>query len=522
MSGIVKRPETDDPGAWRTYWQTTGALWRSEPEIGAPRQAFLRERLEIAPDIQGGVYPFGGISLTRADVEWLIAHAAEQVKQPAPVTFARPATPEAAQQPFPYAPSPMSQAYPYLQYPSQVFPYPPTVTGAIADVTALPASPQPYPYPSGSPYVTPSSTETSAHDTAPGLDLRGADMRGVNLRGLPLTRLRGGLTQDEWRATPPDRRGQAGARFDRADLSQATLDGAILGYASLRETWLYQTDLTAADLSAAHLEDARLYQTSLEGSNLYQAHLEQARCYQTRLAGADLRRAAFDGETALDEISLTDSAHGPARLADVRWGGANLTVVPWDQLIMLGDERDARARRTADGAIKRRHRRLLEYQVAERATRQIAVALQGQGIGEDAARFTYRAQNLQRKVYRRRGGRYIGAWLFSSFLAALTGYGYRMGRILIAYALAVFGFAAVYFALGAGCSAGANVCGAQPLWKSLLAALVISVTAFHGRVFSVQPQPASALGVITAVEAIVGLVIESVFIAMLTQKFFNR
>src|ERR1700680_3550522 len=32
-----------------------------------------------------------------------------------------------------------------------------------------------------------------------GLDLRGADLRQADLRDLPLTRLRGGLTREEWR-----------------------------------------------------------------------------------------------------------------------------------------------------------------------------------------------------------------------------------------------------------------------------------------------------------------------------------
>ncbi|HUY78455.1 MAG TPA: pentapeptide repeat-containing protein [Ktedonobacterales bacterium] len=513
MSQTTQRPATDDPSAWRAYWQTSGVRWRSEPEIGEPRQAYLRERLGITPDMSHGVYPFGAIPLTRADVEWLIVHAAEEEsKQPTLVPVSQPATAPAIQIAFP-------NVFPYA--PVQAYPYPSTVTGAIVDVTAPPASP-PF-YPPGLTDLESSTSGVKPLNEAPALDLRGANLRGINLRGLPLARLRGGLTQDEWRATPPDRRTQAGVQLDKADLSQATLDGAILGYASLRETWLYQTSLIGADLSAAHLEDSRLYQTHLESANLYQAHLDHARCFQTLLAGADLRRVAFDGETTLDEISLSDTAHGSAQLADVRWGDANLTVVPWEQLTLLGDERDARAKRTNDGKIKSRHRRRLDYQVAERATRQLAVALQAQGMSEDAARFTYRAQNLQREVYRRRGWRYFGAWVFSGFLATLTGYGYRMGRILIAYALAVFGFAAIYFALGVGCSAGSGACTSnQPLWKSLLAALVVSVTAFHGRVFSLQPQPASALGVITAIEAVVGLVLESVFIAMLTQKLFSR
>jgi len=59
-------------------WQSphTRCSWRTGPEIDAERQKFLTERLAIAPDIQRGIYPFKDVSLTRADIEWLlITHA---------------------------------------------------------------------------------------------------------------------------------------------------------------------------------------------------------------------------------------------------------------------------------------------------------------------------------------------------------------------------------------------------------------------------------------------------------------
>ena len=54
-------------------------------------------------------------------------------------------------------------------------------------------------------------------------------------------------------------------------------------------------------------------------------------------------------------------------------------------------------------------------------------------------------------------------------------------------------------------------------------AVLTSVTAFHGRVFS-EPflHPDEPQLWVTAFEAIAGLVIEGVFIAMLTQKFFGK
>ena len=48
--------------------------WQTEPAISPERQQFLRERLQTQSDIQRGVFPFGGIALARADIEWLLVN----------------------------------------------------------------------------------------------------------------------------------------------------------------------------------------------------------------------------------------------------------------------------------------------------------------------------------------------------------------------------------------------------------------------------------------------------------------
>ena len=68
-----QRPTANDPVAWKIYWEAMGQLRRTEPEISMERQQFLKERLSIIPDLKHGIYPFTGIKLNRADVEWLIA-----------------------------------------------------------------------------------------------------------------------------------------------------------------------------------------------------------------------------------------------------------------------------------------------------------------------------------------------------------------------------------------------------------------------------------------------------------------
>src|SRR5262245_42083021 len=68
-----QRPADDDRAGWRAYWQTLQQPWRTEPELDAERQGPLARRREITPSIREGAYPFGGMTLGRAEVEWLLA-----------------------------------------------------------------------------------------------------------------------------------------------------------------------------------------------------------------------------------------------------------------------------------------------------------------------------------------------------------------------------------------------------------------------------------------------------------------
>jgi len=106
----------------------------------------------------------------------------------------------------------------------------------------------------------------------------------------------------------------------------------------------------------------------------------------------------------------------------------------------------------------------------------------------------------------------FGRWLFSLLLALLSGYGYRIWRILAAYLLTVSVFALAYFVLGM------HHTPHLPLAQAFLE----SITAFHGRVFSEQFSPNTLQIWLTALEAIAGLIIEGVFIAMLIQRFFGK
>ena len=134
---------------------------------------------------------------------------------------------------------------------------------------------------------------------------------------------------------------------------------------------------------------------------------------------------------------------------------------------MLGDEQEAKQKKYRNGLMKNQDRRLNEYQAAIRAYRQLAVALQSQGMNEDAARFAYRAQKLQRVVFRLQ--RKFGKYLFFAFLDTLAGYGYKPVFTVLWYLGTLSVFALLYLLFG---------------HVGILGAFILSLTSFHGRGFS--------------------------------------
>jgi uncharacterized protein YjbI with pentapeptide repeats len=413
MSGNPpERPTTDDPAAWRAYWQAQGMPWRTEPEICAERQTYLGERRAVPPDIDRGIYPFKDITLTRADVEWLLAtHESGGIRGPVDWT----------------APKQRNRE---------------------------------------------------------GLDLCGVDLRGVDLQHLPLARVRCNLSNAEL----PDHGSDDDSQL--VTMAVAHLEGANLSYAHMENMLL----------RAAHLDGATLRRAVLDGTTLYSAWLVGANFARASLAGVNLRRAVMDETTNFYGASFCSREYGGVALRDAHWNGADCTVVDWDQLKQLGDERRLVGRRSVN-----------DFQKVVRAYRQLAVVLRAQGLNEHSDRFAYRAQVMQRRLLLRQGHllRWLGSWL----LDALAGYGYRPMRSVASYVVVIGLFAAVYFLLG-----GAH---AQPVsWNE---AIVISMTAFHGRgFFATAFQPADPQAALAAVEALVGLLIEITFIATFTQRFFAR
>ena len=412
----VPRPALDDQDAWKAYWATQGQAWRTEPEIDMERQRELSERRVIDPDAKEGIYPFSGIKLSRADIEWLLA------------------THENGRGPIDW--------------------------------------------------------NDEKQRKREGLDVRGADLNGVNLGKLPLARLCGGLSSDVFTT---EEHQLAAVQMRKTVLTEAQLEGARLREAQLKGAWLVGARLKNASLMGAQLERAHLMWAQLE-------------------------------HVALREAVLADKEGIGPQLVDVQWNDINLTIVDWSQIKILGDEYEARQRKSSNGKPKNKTRQIGEYREAVRANRQLVALLQSQGLNEDAVRFAYRVQVLQKHVWwlliTQRGikinqrSQALWAWIFSWFLFLLAGYGYRPSRSFLAYFLVISGFATAYYLLG-------HTVGPA---LSPLGAFVFSMTSFHGRGFFPGSDISldDPLTVLAALEALVGLIIEVTFIATLTQRFFNR
>jgi uncharacterized protein YjbI with pentapeptide repeats len=474
-------------------WQARDFTWRTEREIDNERKAYLTERLAIAADSQRGIYPFKGIALSRADIEWLlIAHEDGH----GPIDW----------------------------------------------------------------------SDKQRH-TRLGLDLRGADLRQINLHGLPLVRMIGGRNWTVQFPSTDEQRDMGRVHLEGADLSQAQLqeaflggahlEEAFLGGASLQGAYLKETHLEGAHLEGVHLEGANLEGAYLEGAHLKGAHLEGATLLGAHLEGAslegahleganlvgaslrgkpvpadylkrvrqwdkdvlppaNLQGAFFDTKTTMEDIILGGERFGFVSVADVHWGGVNLSVVDWDVVTILGDER--RALQTTW---------LFNYRQAVRAYRQLATALREQGLNEEASYFAYRGEVLQRKVLwkqmlqlRRQGRKGLPqlvqkmvSYLLTWPLDLFAGYGYKPMRALIIYLLTIVGFMLIY----------AVMATAQHFHLSWSQLFIVSMTAFHGGAFLPnQFSLDSPLSFVSAIEAFVGLLIEVSLIAAFAQRFFRK
>lgn len=346
-----------------------------------------------------------------------------------------------------------------------------------------------------------------------GLDLRGGDLRNQNLQGLPLTKLQAGIYWTEGsRSLTRAQIHEASIHLEGADLRSCQLQGAKLYHAYLQNAVLGEAEVQEAQLNEANFQSTILMRCNFERANLEDVHFEGAFLLQAKLGGTNLVGTFFSAACELDGVNLCDENNHYPILVDTNWGDAVLAVLDFESLPITGDEQKAHQTHTTDGEPKDRATRLREYRRAVRANRQLSLALDAQGLSEEAARFAYRAQKLQRRVLAWQG-RY-GQYFFSVFLDLLAGYGYKPSRSFLAYLLVNFTFATAYYLLGPS----------QGLSLTPLEALVFSLTSFHGRGFSAGTNIglSSPITLLAALEAFVGLLVELTLIATFTQRLFHK
>ena len=439
--------------------------WRTEPEIDMARQEQLARCLATTPDITRGIYPFKGMKLSRADVEWLlVTHAngdgprvgsdEQQHRQGLDLrgadlrdadlhalplarlrgSLTRTEWEEATAQQRAAAAvlltgADLSEAH--LEEAELIGAH---LEKAALHEAHLEKADLARAHLGGAFLARAHLKEADLSEA----HLEKADLSEVHLQGATLRGTH--LEQAYLNGAHLEKADLSGARLEKVYLSEARLQQAVLSEAHLEEGYLSGAYLQEADLSGAHLEGAYLGEAHLEDTSLYKAHLERTFLYKAHLEGARLSRTHVE-EAQLKKALASGEQHIGPSLADAQWGNVNLAVVKWSQVDMLGDEYEAR-QTTRAGKSKTSESRLEEYEVAVRANRQLAVALRAQGLDEEAARFAYRAQLLQRIVLRRQGK--FGSYLLSLLLDLLAGYGYRPGRSLMAYFLVIFAFMGLY------------------------------------------------------------------------------
>jgi uncharacterized protein YjbI with pentapeptide repeats len=128
------------------------------------------------------------------------------------------------------------------------------------------------------------------------------------------------------------------------------LEGAYLRAAHLNSADVREALLAGVNLFSAHLEGASQVNARLEGAALHATDLHQGpqgtQGAAASLPPANLREVFFDSGTFLRGVKLGDNSGGFVSLADIHWGNANIAVMNWQTVSVLGDERLARQRKS--------------------------------------------------------------------------------------------------------------------------------------------------------------------------------
>jgi uncharacterized protein YjbI with pentapeptide repeats len=330
---------------------------------------------------------------------------------------------------------------------------------------------------------------------------------------------------------------QSGANLSGCQLEGARLEEAILGGATVTSGSLKGARLEAANLDLANCRGTDLRDIAVSGETSLKltefgtaADERKAKAIRWPTIGVPAVVGAIAGAIVggiVGRVYYDDSVSGIIlggfaglyvavvvgtliRSAYVRvataiggfdWSQVDIAQIKWDGVTALGDES------YADNDDVFALSEVIKFY------RALAGQLREAGFITAADRLTYRSLIVQRKISLRESG--LVPFLGSYALDLLSGYGYRLGNIFVAYGLVVSAFAALYLL-------PSFLAGHVLTFQNAADALQISLNAIHGRVFFAQFHLDTLQSWLATMESIVGIVIEGIFVAMLIQRFFAR
>jgi uncharacterized protein YjbI with pentapeptide repeats len=255
QSALLKHLTTNNQDEWKTKWKIYGQPWRTEPEIDKERQKYLAEWRGIIPNFEKDIYPFKGIKLSRADVEWLLA---THQNGRGPVDWSNESQRERE-----------------------------GLDLRGADLCKLDLRGLPLARMKGGLDWFSCMKNTVEQREPVTIRLDGADLREAHLEGADL----------------------GSAHLKRANLREAHLEEAFLGHAHLEGAKLSLAHLEEADIQDAHLEGADLRSAQLGGTNLKGVFFDSS----TNLS------AVFLSSKQFGEVSLADIHWSDVNIAVIDW-----------------------------------------------------------------------------------------------------------------------------------------------------------------------------------------------------------
>ncbi len=294
------------------------------------------------------------------------------------------------------------------------------------------------------------------------------------------------MQQRKWSGETNLPRGMSRANFSRAQLSQLNLEGIQLNNANLNGTNLRRTQLS----------NSCLVRSDLSGANLYGA----------KLNNVNLARALMDIKTVLDKIEFDEKT----KFLGVRWNNVSLNDIDWLQTSHIGDEPTKEIIIQEKMAVKRAK----YYRDAAGAYHGLVVALNDQGLSIPASNYRLREKDMEKEALWEEH-KFCG-WLFNIFLGGVAGHGEKPGRTVTWYLGIIAVFSVIYWML-------TNLVHGSVKALSPLEAVILSLTCFHGRGFFTNTITiGDPVTTFAAIEAVLGLFIELVFIATFSKKFLGE